>query len=57
MWVTDGNLTYEVAASERSQVTSDWEPGTRLDLVYNVTRKSWEGEERIILEAKDAKPS
>ncbi len=56
MWVTDGNLTYEVTATERSGVALDWEPGTRLDLVYSVTRKSWDGEERIILEAKDAKP-
>ena len=56
IWVTDGSLTYEIAVTERSGVSFDFEAGTRFDLVYNVTRKIWQGEEKIVLEVKDAKP-
>lgn len=56
VWVTDGRLTYEVMIGEKSTASIDFEPGTRFNLVYSVTRKTWEGEEKIILEAKDAKP-
>lgn len=56
IWVTDGKLTYEVSAAERSRIAFTFDPGSRFDLVYTLTRKFWDGEERIILEAKDAKP-
>lgn len=55
VWVTDGLFTYQVTISEKVNAAVDFEPGTRLDLVYSVGRKTWEGEERIILEARDAK--
>ena len=55
VWVTDGCLTYEMTIGERVDTPLDFEPGSRLDLVYCVARKTWEGEERIILEARDAK--
>jgi len=57
IWVTDGSLTYEIAVTERSGVSLDFEIGSRFDLVYNVTRKIWQGEEKVVLEAKDAKPA
>ncbi|MBI4115755.1 MAG: single-stranded-DNA-specific exonuclease RecJ [Candidatus Omnitrophica bacterium] len=55
VWVTDGILTYEVTVSERSGVSLDFEKGTAFDLVYSVKQKKWEGEEVVLLEAKDVK--
>lgn len=53
--VTDGSLTYEVVIGERTGLPFEIEPGSRFDLVYSVNQKRWEGEETIVLEAKDAK--
>lgn len=55
VWISDGSLTYEVTVSERSGIPFEFEPGERLDLVYSVSRKVWEGEETVVLEARDAK--
>lgn len=55
IWVTDGSFTYEVAVPERSRIPFEFEVGVRFDLVYSLSRKVWQGEERIVLEAKDAK--
>ncbi len=55
LWATDGTFTYEVAVSERSPIAFDFERTASFDLVYTVDQRSWQGEERIVLEAKDAK--
>jgi len=55
VWVTDGKVTYEVVISERSGIQIDFEPGARLDLVYTIGARRWEGEVILVLEARDAK--
>lgn len=57
VWMTDGNYTYEVTASQRSGVRFDFKPGEQIDLVYSIDQKSWEGQTTTVLEAKDVKPS
>ncbi len=57
IWVTDGTLTYEAAASERNPIAFDWRENAPLDLVYSVDLRRWGGEEMLVLEVKDAKPS
>lgn len=56
-WLTDGTLTMEAAATERSGVRFDFGAGERFDLVYTVSQRNWDGETTVVLEAKDAKPS
>lgn len=57
MWVTDGKLIFEMAPSGRNPLAFDFEAGGHFDLVYTISERSWEGESRVILEAKDAKPA
>ncbi len=57
VWITDGIYTYEATASQRSGVRFDFKPGERIDLVYSIDQKSWEGQTTTVLEAKDVKPS
>ena len=56
-WVTDGKLIFEMAPSGRNPLPFDFEAGARFDLVYTISERCWEGESRVILEAKDAKPA
>lgn len=56
IWITDGNFTYEVRVPERNSLPFDFERASSFDLVYGVDRKCRQGEESIVLEAKDAKP-
>ncbi len=56
IWVSDGSLTYEITVGERTPLPFELEAGSRFDLVYSVGQRRWEGEERVVLEAKDAKP-
>lgn len=55
IWVSDGSLTFEIVVGERTPLPFELEAGSRFDLVYRVGQKRWEGEETVVLEAKDAK--
>lgn len=64
-YVTDGNLVYEALWTERTPVEGiegndiilrSLQKGKIFDLSYSLKIKSWEGRERVVLEAKEIKP-
>ncbi len=56
-FVTDGAFTYEAVWSERNGEWCGLEQGMKLDLIYSVKTKIWEGIESLILEVKNASHS
>jgi hypothetical protein len=64
-YVTDGAFVYEALWTERTPVEGtegndmilrSLQKGKIFDLSYSLKIKSWEGRERVVLEAKEIKP-
>ncbi len=57
-WVTDGNLTLEALLSDRSRNgMTGFEKGSKIDLVYSLKVKTWNGQESLVLEVKQIIPA
>ncbi len=58
LWISDGILTFEAVCSERlGRNRLPLEKGARLDWVYGIKIKSWNGEQSLVLEVKDIRSS
>lgn len=56
-WVSDGMVTFEAVWSQRlAQHGFLPEKGTRVNLFYSVKIKSWDGNQTVVLDIKDARP-
>lgn len=57
-WMTDGNLTVEAIWNDRSrQGLSGFEKGMKVDLIYGLKTKTWNGQESLVLEVKQMIPA